>query len=199
MRAGGWRADIWYSCVCFEGSGEVICWSSGGGIGIWGQRKPIATMKRGSGIQLKTCQVWVLSFEAQHEMVTHVCWLNSGHVACRSLWPNMSFAVSLALNLPTNGKMFVQIYRLEKLMEEIVTGWVRYSATHRCHTWWSYPAPCCSHMSRWWEHGPENNPEGLRCAVLLWTQAMLTHCWAHPENHMLPLVADEGAWEEVSR
>lgn len=109
----------------------------------------------------------------------------------------LSMCASLALNLPTNVEdVCPNIPSLEKLMEEIVElaeSGIRY--TQMPHVMEVILPMLCSYMSRWWEHGPENNPERTEmCCTALNSEHMNTLLGNILKIIYNNLGIDEGAW-----
>jgi len=105
--------------------------------------------------------------------------------------------VSLALNLPANVEdVCPNIPSLEKLMEEIVDlaeSGIRY--TQMPHVMEVVLPMLCSYMSRWWEHGPENNPgRAEMCCTALNSEHMNTLLGNILKIIYNNLGIDEGAW-----
>lgn len=104
---------------------------------------------------------------------------------------------SLALNLPSNVEdICPNIPSLEKLMEEIVElaeSGIRY--TQMPHVMEVVLPMLCSYVSRWWEHGPENNPDRAeRCCTALRSEHMNTLLGNILKIIYNNLGIDEGAW-----
>ncbi|XP_007940911.1 ryanodine receptor 2 [Orycteropus afer afer] len=102
-----------------------------------------------------------------------------------------------ALNLPTNVEdVCPNIPSLEKLMEEIVElaeSGIRY--TQMPHVMEVILPMLCSYMSRWWEHGPENNMERAEmCCTALNSEHMNTLLGNILKIIYNNLGIDEGAW-----
>lgn len=105
--------------------------------------------------------------------------------------------VPLALSLPANVEdVCPNIPSLEKLMEEIVElaeSGIRY--TQMPHVMEVILPMLCSYMSRWWEQGPENNPERADvCCTALNSEHMNTLLGNILKIIYNNLGIDEGAW-----
>ncbi|KAG5194596.1 hypothetical protein JEQ12_012872, partial [Ovis aries] len=118
----------------------------------------------------------------------------------KSIYVERYFAILssfLALNLPTNVEdVCPNIPSLEKLMEEIVDlaeSGIRY--TQMPHVMEVILPMLCSYMSRWWEHGPENNPGRTEmCCTALNSEHMNTLLGNILKIIYNNLGIDEGAW-----
>uniref|UniRef100_A0A8C4LL11 Ryanodine receptor 2 n=1 Tax=Equus asinus asinus TaxID=83772 RepID=A0A8C4LL11_EQUAS len=114
-----------------------------------------------------------------------------------SIYNTKSSRERAALNLPTNVEdVCPNIPSLEKLMEEIVElaeSGIRY--TQMPHVMEVILPMLCSYMSRWWEHGPENNPERTEmCCTALNSEHMNTLLGNILKIIYNNLGIDEGAW-----
>uniref|UniRef100_A0A667I1B8 Ryanodine receptor 2 n=1 Tax=Lynx canadensis TaxID=61383 RepID=A0A667I1B8_LYNCA len=114
-----------------------------------------------------------------------------------SIYNTKSSRERAALNLPTNVEdVCPNIPSLEKLMEEIVElaeSGIRY--TQMPHVMEVILPMLCSYMSRWWEHGPENNPERAEmCCTALNSEHMNTLLGNILKIIYNNLGIDEGAW-----
>ncbi|EPQ17120.1 Ryanodine receptor 2 [Myotis brandtii] len=118
------------------------------------------------------------------------------HNSC-SIYNTSSSRERAALNLPANVEdVCPNIPSLEKLMEEIVElaeSGIRY--TQMPHVMEVILPMLCSYMSRWWEQGPESNPEraGLCCTALN-SEHMNTLLGNILKIIYNNLGIDEGAW-----
>nr|XP_014982099.1 ryanodine receptor 2 isoform X3 [Macaca mulatta] len=114
-----------------------------------------------------------------------------------SIYNTKSSRERAALSLPTNVEdVCPNIPSLEKLMEEIVElaeSGIRY--TQMPHVMEVILPMLCSYMSRWWEHGPENNPERAEmCCTALNSEHMNTLLGNILKIIYNNLGIDEGAW-----
>uniref|UniRef100_A0A452GAX0 Ryanodine receptor 2 n=1 Tax=Capra hircus TaxID=9925 RepID=A0A452GAX0_CAPHI len=114
-----------------------------------------------------------------------------------SIYNTKSSRERAALNLPTNVEdVCPNIPSLEKLMEEIVDlaeSGIRY--TQMPHVMEVILPMLCSYMSRWWEHGPENNPgRAEMCCTALNSEHMNTLLGNILKIIYNNLGIDEGAW-----
>ncbi|KAB0383362.1 hypothetical protein FD755_005279 [Muntiacus reevesi] len=114
-----------------------------------------------------------------------------------SIYNTKSSRERSALNLPTNVEdVCPNIPSLEKLMEEIVDlaeSGIRY--TQMPHVMEVILPMLCSYMSRWWEHGPENNPgRAEMCCTALNSEHMNTLLGNILKIIYNNLGIDEGAW-----
>uniref|UniRef100_A0A8D0N8H3 Ryanodine receptor 2 n=2 Tax=Sus scrofa TaxID=9823 RepID=A0A8D0N8H3_PIG len=114
-----------------------------------------------------------------------------------SIYNTKSSRERAALNLPTNVEdVCPNIPSLEKLMEEIVDlaeSGIRY--TQMPHVMEVVLPMLCSYMSRWWEHGPENNPgRAEMCCTALNSEHMNTLLGNILKIIYNNLGIDEGAW-----
>ncbi|KAI4555582.1 hypothetical protein MJG53_019272, partial [Ovis ammon polii x Ovis aries] len=114
-----------------------------------------------------------------------------------SIYNTKSSRERAALNLPTNVEdVCPNIPSLEKLMEEIVDlaeSGIRY--TQMPHVMEVILPMLCSYMSRWWEHGPENNPGRTEmCCTALNSEHMNTLLGNILKIIYNNLGIDEGAW-----
>ncbi|KAG8516627.1 Ryanodine receptor 2, partial [Galemys pyrenaicus] len=114
-----------------------------------------------------------------------------------SIYNTKSSRERAALSLPTNVEdVCPNIPSLEKLMEEIVElaeSGIRY--TQMPHVMEVVLPMLCSYMSRWWEHGPENNPERAEmCCTALNSEHMNTLLGNILKIIYNNLGIDEGAW-----
>ncbi|XP_019483773.1 PREDICTED: ryanodine receptor 2-like [Hipposideros armiger] len=114
-----------------------------------------------------------------------------------SIYNTKSARERAALNLPANVEdVCPNIPSLEKLMEEIVElaeSGIRY--TQMPHVMEVILPMLCSYMSRWWEHGPENNPERAEmCCTALNSEHMNTLLGNILKIIYNNLGIDEGAW-----
>ncbi|XP_069340687.1 ryanodine receptor 2 [Eulemur rufifrons] len=114
-----------------------------------------------------------------------------------SIYNTKSSRERAALSLPANVEdVCPNIPSLEKLMEEIVElaeSGIRY--TQMPHVMEVILPMLCSYMSRWWEHGPENNPERAEmCCTALNSEHMNTLLGNILKIIYNNLGIDEGAW-----
>ncbi|XP_060047921.1 ryanodine receptor 2 isoform X1 [Erinaceus europaeus] len=114
-----------------------------------------------------------------------------------SIYNTKSSRERAALSLPANVEdMCPNIPSLEKLMEEIVElaeSGIRY--TQMPHVMEVILPMLCSYMSRWWEHGPENNPDRAgMCCTALNSEHMNTLLGNILKIIYNNLGIDEGAW-----
>ncbi|KAF0870432.1 RYR2 protein, partial [Crocuta crocuta] len=114
-----------------------------------------------------------------------------------SIYNTKSSRERAALSLPTNVEdVCPNIPSLEKLMEEIVElaeSGIRY--TQMPHVMEVILPMLCSYMSRWWEHGPESNPERAEmCCTALSSEHMNTLLGNILKIIYNNLGIDEGAW-----
>ncbi|XP_078213396.1 ryanodine receptor 2 isoform X7 [Callithrix jacchus] len=114
-----------------------------------------------------------------------------------SIYNTKSSRERAALSLPSNVEdVCPNIPSLEKLMEEIVElaeSGIRY--TQIPHVMEVILPMLCSYMSRWWEHGPENNPERAEmCCTALNSEHMNTLLGNILKIIYNNLGIDEGAW-----
>uniref|UniRef100_A0A2K6F9M5 Ryanodine receptor 2 n=1 Tax=Propithecus coquereli TaxID=379532 RepID=A0A2K6F9M5_PROCO len=114
-----------------------------------------------------------------------------------SIYNTKSSRERAALSLPANVEdVCPNIPSLEKLMEEIVElaeSGIRY--TQMPHVMEVILPMLCSYMSRWWEHGPENNPERSEmCCTALNSEHMNTLLGNILKIIYNNLGIDEGAW-----
>uniref|UniRef100_A0A5F8GQR1 Ryanodine receptor 2 n=1 Tax=Monodelphis domestica TaxID=13616 RepID=A0A5F8GQR1_MONDO len=114
-----------------------------------------------------------------------------------SIYNTKSTRERTALNLPTSvEEVCPNIPSLEKLMDEIVElaeSGIRY--TQMPHVMEVILPMLCSYMSRWWEHGPENNPEKAdTCCTALNSEHMNTLLGNILKIIYNNLGIDEGAW-----
>ncbi|XP_006872072.1 PREDICTED: ryanodine receptor 2 [Chrysochloris asiatica] len=114
-----------------------------------------------------------------------------------SIYNTKSSRERAALNLPTNVEdVCPTIPSLEKLMDEIVElaeSGIRY--TQMPHVMEVILPMLCSYMSRWWEHGPENNMERAEmCCTALNSEHMNTLLGNILKIIYNNLGIDEGAW-----
>ncbi|XP_072679041.1 ryanodine receptor 2 [Canis lupus baileyi] len=114
-----------------------------------------------------------------------------------SIYNTKSSRERAGINLPTNVEdVCPNIPSLEKLMEEIVElaeSGIRY--TQMPHVMEVILPMLCSYMSRWWEHGPENNPERAEmCCTALNSEHMNTLLGNILKIIYNNLGIDEGAW-----
>ncbi|KAM8814823.1 ryanodine receptor 2 isoform 1-T1 [Rhynchonycteris naso] len=114
-----------------------------------------------------------------------------------SIYNTKSSRERAALDLPANVEdVCPNIPSLEKLMGEIVElaeSGIRY--TQMPHVMEVILPVLCSYMSRWWEHGPENNPERAEmCCTALNSEHMNTLLGNILKIIYNNLGIDEGAW-----
>ncbi|XP_062938981.1 ryanodine receptor 2 [Cynocephalus volans] len=114
-----------------------------------------------------------------------------------SIYNTKSSRERAALSLPASVEdVCPNIPSLEKLMEEIVElaeSGIRY--TQMPHVMEVVLPMLCSYMSRWWEHGPENNPERTEmCCTALNSEHMNTLLGNILKIIYNNLGIDEGAW-----
>lgn len=143
---------------------------------------------------MKACQV-LLSFEVQNAI--GACGNLPYHLSTFFEYNPFFMCTSPALSLPTNVEdVCPNIPSLEKLMEEIVElaeSGIRY--TQMPHVMEVILPMLCSYMSRWWEHGPENNPERAEmCCTALNSEHMNTLLGNILKIIYNNLGIDEGAW-----
>ncbi|XP_053461567.1 ryanodine receptor 2 isoform X2 [Nycticebus coucang] len=114
-----------------------------------------------------------------------------------SIYNTKSSRERAALSLPASVEdVCPNIPSLEKLMEEIVElaeSGIRY--TQMPHVMEVILPMLCGYMSRWWEHGPENNPERAEmCCTALNSEHMNTLLGNILKIIYNNLGIDEGAW-----
>ncbi|XP_031824383.1 ryanodine receptor 2 isoform X11 [Sarcophilus harrisii] len=114
-----------------------------------------------------------------------------------SIYNTKSTRERTALNLPASvEEVCPNIPSLEKLMDEIVElaeSGIRY--TQMPHVMEVILPMLCSYMSRWWEHGPENNPDRVdTCCTALNSEHMNTLLGNILKIIYNNLGIDEGAW-----
>ncbi|KAM9612984.1 ryanodine receptor 2 [Trichechus inunguis] len=114
-----------------------------------------------------------------------------------SIYNTKSSRERAALNLPSNVEdVCPNIPSLEKLMDEIVElaeSGIRY--TQMPHVMEVILPMLCSYMSRWWEHGPENNLERAEmCCTAVNSEHMNTLLGNILKIIYNNLGIDEGAW-----
>uniref|UniRef100_A0A2K6ATD9 Ryanodine receptor 2 n=1 Tax=Macaca nemestrina TaxID=9545 RepID=A0A2K6ATD9_MACNE len=171
---------------------QVSCYRILTSLYALGTSKSIYVERRRS--QLKACQI-LLSFEVQNAIVA--CGNLPYHFSTFFEYNPFFMCTSPALSLPTNVEdVCPNIPSLEKLMEEIVElaeSGIRY--TQMPHVMEVILPMLCSYMSRWWEHGPENNPERAEmCCTALNSEHMNTLLGNILKIIYNNLGIDEGAW-----